>query len=64
MLLDKQQVEIAQSTIIGIFDRMITFTLHLGRHSTDETLSLQANVILKDSKLVNTKKVSVEIDRQ
>jgi len=64
ILLDKQQVEIAHSTIIGIFDRMISFTLHPGRHSTDEMLSLQANIILKDSELVNTKKVPVEIDRQ
>ena len=59
-LLDEQKIEIARSTIIGVFTSTLSFTLHLGSHSADETLFLHTAVIINDNEIIDSRQVLVE----
>ena len=59
-LLDLRQDVITQSTIIGIFDKTVNFTLHLGKESADSQLHVIGSVILNDTEVMDSRQVSVE----
>jgi len=63
-LLDEKQMEIARSTIIGTFNPLVSFTLHLGQHSPNDRLFLQAVVFPNDNEFSDSKKVPVEVGSQ
>jgi hypothetical protein len=60
-LLDDKQIEIARSTIIGTFNTLVSFTLHLGQHSPNDRFFLQAVVFPNDNEFSDSKKVRVEV---
>lgn len=59
-LLDHLQNVLMQSTIIGVFDESVNFTLHLTNSSADSQLFVTATIILNDVEVVDSKQVAVE----
>ena len=60
-LLDLRQDMITQSTIIGVFENTVNFTLHLGNESADTLLQVVGSVILNDTEVMDSKQVEVEL---
>ncbi len=60
-LLDLHQDVITQSTIIGVFDKTVNFTLHLGKESAGTLLQVVGSVILNDTEVMDSRQVEVEL---